>query len=189
MASQISLIGSEYKVRTITGDEFDVIYTRSSATVKGCLSRFRRMFENSDDEWVTGPDVEYTTVLGREKDLKDEERKKPAVIQVCVHDLCLVYHICHADVECQDFKDFLESNLVKFVIVDFTNDKRVLGRIGLIVGNPFDPRKNRLVPSRQPSMLTLAGAMVHPSYGKLEKPPYTFHRHAWQRNVLDIDHI
>ena len=38
-------------------------------------------------------------------------------------------------------------------------------------------------------MLTLAGAMVHPSHGKLEKPPYTFHRHAWQRNVLDIDHI
>ena len=79
MASQISTIGGEYKVRTITGDEFDVIYTRSSATVKGCLSRFRRMFENSDDEWVAGLDVEYTTVLVREKDLKDEERKKPAV--------------------------------------------------------------------------------------------------------------
>ena len=189
MASQISMIGGEYKVRTITGDEFDVIYTRSSATVKGCLSRFRRMFENSDDEWVAGLDVEYTTVLGREKDLKDEERKKPAVIQVCVHDLCLVYHICHADVECLDFKDFLESNLVKFVTVDFGNDKEVLGRIGLVVGNPFDLQKNRLVSSRQPSMLTLAGAMVHPSYGKLEKPPYTFHRHAWQRNVLDIDHI
>ena len=54
MASQISPIGSEYKVRTITGDEFDVIYTRSSAAVKGCLARFRRMFENSNDEGVTG---------------------------------------------------------------------------------------------------------------------------------------
>ena len=189
MASQISRIGSEYKVRTITGDEFDIIYTRSSATVKGCLSRFRRMFEDSDDERVAGLDVEYTTVLGREKDLKDEERKKPAVIQVCVHDLCLVYHICHADVECQDFKDFLESNLVKFVTVDFTNDKEVLGRIGLVVGNTFDLQKNRLVSYRQHSMLTLAGAMVHPLYSKLEKPPYMFHRHAWQRNVLDIDHI
>ena len=105
MASQISMIGGEYKVRTITGDEFDVIYTRSSTTVKGCLSRFRRMFENSHDEWVTGLDVEYTTILGREKDLKDEDRKKPAMIQVCVHNVCLVYHICHADVECQDFKN------------------------------------------------------------------------------------
>ena len=38
-------------------------------------------------------------------------------------------------------------------------------------------------------MLTLAGAMVHPSYGKLKKPPPKFHRHAWQWNVLDIDHI
>ena len=84
------------------------------------------MFENSHDEWVARLDVEYTTVLGREKDLKDEERKKPAVIQVCVHDLCLVYHICHANVECQDFKDFLESNLVKFVTVVFKNDRDVL---------------------------------------------------------------
>ena len=63
MASQISTIGGEYKVRTITGDEFDVIYTRTSTRVKGCLSRFRRMFENSHDEWVAGLDVEYTTVL------------------------------------------------------------------------------------------------------------------------------
>ena len=124
MASQISMIVSEYKVRTITGDEFYVIYTHTSVTVKGCLSRFRRMFEDSDDEWVAGLDVEYTTVLEREKILKEAERKKPAVIQVCVHNVCLVYHICHADVECQDFKDFLESNLVKFVTVDFMNDKK-----------------------------------------------------------------
>ena len=54
MASQISTIGGEYKVRTITGDEFDVIYTRSSATVKRCLARFGRMFEKSNDEWLLG---------------------------------------------------------------------------------------------------------------------------------------
>jgi len=63
------MISGEYKVRTITGDEFDIIYTHSSATVKGCLARFKRMFENSNDEWVTGLDVEYTTVLGQENDL------------------------------------------------------------------------------------------------------------------------
>ena len=56
MASQISMIGGEYNIRTITGDEFDVIYTR-----------FKRMFENSNDEWVAGLDVEYTTVLGSER--------------------------------------------------------------------------------------------------------------------------
>ena len=106
------------------------------------------------------------TVPGREKDLKEEERKKPAVIQVCVHDLCLVYHICKANVECLDFKNFLNSNLVKFVTVDFRNEKDVLGRIGLVVGNPFDLQKNRPLPNRGlPSMLTPAGAMVHPTYG------------------------
>ena len=70
------MIGCEYKVRTITGYEFDVIFTRSSATVKGCLSRFRRMFEDSDDERVAGLDVEYTTVLGREKDLKEKREEE-----------------------------------------------------------------------------------------------------------------
>ena len=139
MASQISTIGGEYKVRTITGDEFDVIYTRSSAMVKACLARFKHMFKMSDgDEWVAGLDVEYTTVLGSEKKLKEAEKKKPAVIQVCVHDLCLVYHICHADVECEEFKKFLKSGLVKFVTVDFRNDKEILGQIGLVVGNPID---------------------------------------------------
>ena len=54
------------------------------------------------------------------------------MIQVCVHDLCLVYHICHADVECEEFKKFLKGGLVKFVTVDFRNDKEILGRIGLV---------------------------------------------------------
>ena len=70
------------------------------------------MFENSNDEWVARLDVEYTIVLGSDKNLKEVE-KKPAVIQVCVHDLCLVYHICHADIECQDFKNFLKDKRVK----------------------------------------------------------------------------
>ena len=88
MASEIYMIGGEYKVRTITGDEFDIIYTRSSVMVKGCLACFRRMFEKSKgDEWVAGLDFEYTIVLGKEKNLKEEEKKKPAMIRVCVHNL------------------------------------------------------------------------------------------------------
>ena len=118
--------------------------------VKECLARFLRMSESSTDEWVARPDVEYTTVLEREKILKEAEKKKPAVIQVCVHDLCLVYHICHADIECQDFKNFLKDERVKFVTVDFRNDMDVLGRIGLVVGQPFDLEKASLVSSSQP---------------------------------------
>ena len=111
------------------------------------------------------------------------------MIQVCVHDLCLVYHICHAGVECEEFKDFLMGGRVKFVTVDFRNDKEILSRIGLVVGDPFDLQKEGLVPSLdQPSMLTLAGAMVHPMYGELKKAPHMFHR-AWQWTVLDIHHI
>ena len=106
-----------------------------------------------------------------------------------MHDLCLVYHICHADIECQDFKNFLKDGRVKFVTVDFRNDKEILSRIGLVEGDPFDLQKKGLVSSRdQPSMLTLAGAMVHPSYGTLNKPPFKFH-HAWESKTLDEEHI
>ena len=133
--------------------------------------------------------VFFCSVRRSKKKLKEAEKKKPAVIQVCVHDLCLVYHICHADIECEEFKKFLKGGLVKFVTVDFRNNKEILGRIGLVVGNPIDLQKKGLVCSRdKPSMQTLAGAMVHPSYGKLKKPPFKFH-HAWEWNVLDIDHI
>ena len=46
---------------------------------------------------------------------------------------------------------------MKFITVDFRNDKEILGRIGLIVGDPFDLQKEGLVPSLdRPSMLTLA---------------------------------
>ena len=132
------MIGGEYKVRTITGDQFIVICTCGSETVKAWLARFLRMFNGSTDEWVGGLDDVYTTVLGRVKDLKDEERKKSAVIQVCVHNVCLVYHICQADVECQDFKNFLKDKIVKFVTVDFKNDRDVLCRIGHGVGQRID---------------------------------------------------
>ena len=67
MASQISMVAAEYQVRAITSDEFIVIYTRGFTTVIGCLARFRSMLENSKDEWVAGLDVDYTTVLQREK--------------------------------------------------------------------------------------------------------------------------
>ena len=58
MASQISMVAVEYQVRAITDDQFIVIYTRGSETVKAWLARFLRMFNSSTDEWVGGVDVE-----------------------------------------------------------------------------------------------------------------------------------
>ena len=72
------MVTAEYQVIAIIGDDFIVIYTRGSAMVKACLARFLRMFNSSTDEWVVGLDVEYTTVLGSEKNLKEADKKKPA---------------------------------------------------------------------------------------------------------------
>ena len=83
-------------------------------------------------------DVEYTLVMEKEKPLKEADMKKPDVIQVYVHNVCLVYHICHADIRCQHYEVFLKDKIVKFVIIEFMNERRVLGRIGLVVGQTFD---------------------------------------------------
>jgi len=71
MASQISMIAAEYQVRTITGDEFIVIYTYRSVTVEACLACFLCIFKSLKYEWVAGLDVEYTTLLESEKLLKE----------------------------------------------------------------------------------------------------------------------
>ena len=42
--------------------------------------------------------------------------------------------------------------------------------------------------SSQPSMLTLASAMIDPSYAQLKKPHPEFH-HAWESKKIDEDHI
>ena len=57
MASQISMVAAEYQVRAITGDEFIIIYTCSSAMVEACPALFLHMFKSSKDEWVARLDV------------------------------------------------------------------------------------------------------------------------------------
>ena len=79
MDSQISKISTEYKVWTITDDEFMVIYTASAAKVQECLDRISSMFKKSCLR-VAGLDVEYTTTKGKEKDLKEEEMAKLTMI-------------------------------------------------------------------------------------------------------------
>ena len=58
------MVSAEYQVRANIGDQFIIIYTRGSETVKAWLAHFLRMFNSSTDEWVARLDVEYTTVLG-----------------------------------------------------------------------------------------------------------------------------
>ena len=68
------------------------------------------------------------------------------------------------------------------VTIGFKNDRDVLRRIGLVVGQTFDLKKASLVSSSQPSMLTLAAAMIDPSYAKLKKPHHKLDRKSTRLN-------
>ena len=77
MASQISMVAAEYQVRFFNDTATTEIYTCGSEMVKAWLARFLHMFNSSTNEWVAGLDVEYTTVLGREKDLRTKRGRSP----------------------------------------------------------------------------------------------------------------
>ena len=71
-------------------------------------------------EKVVGTDLEFTP-RGR--------RQKAAVLQLCVGQECLVYHICcAANAISEKFKQFLRNRRYKFAGVDTTADRRMLNR-------------------------------------------------------------
>ncbi|XBH62666.1 hypothetical protein VPH35_116833 [Triticum aestivum] len=75
-----------------------------------------------------GVDVEYT--------IEDEPPQMAAVLQLCVEELCLVYHIAAATKWPKRLKQFLqEEKLYTFVGSSIGGDKRMLNKSGLEI-NP-----------------------------------------------------
>nr|AEE00136.1 hypothetical protein TAANSRALLhA_1539N9.g00002 [Triticum aestivum] len=112
-------------------------------------------------------DVEYT----------DEEKppQMAAVLQLCVEELCLVYHIAVATKWPKCLKDCLrEKKLYTFVGFSIGGDKRVLEESGLEINpNNFinmqrkwkDPKTNKYYDS----LADVAGGVIHPFYKGMKK--------------------
>src|SRR3954451_20893167 len=90
-------------------------------------------FLDASDRKIVGLDVEYDKT--RES---YNNKKKPAVIQLCYGNDVLVYHIYHADEKCPKLRDFLYGWRYIFAGFCISEDKNVLGRADLPVHNVKD---------------------------------------------------
>ncbi|XBI02132.1 hypothetical protein VPH35_130740 [Triticum aestivum] len=112
-------------------------------------------------------DVEYTN--------QEEPPQMAAVMQLCVEELCLVYHIAAATKWPKRLKDFLqEEKLYTFGGFSIGGDKRMLENSGLEINpNNFIDMQRKWKVSKTTkyydSLADVAGGVIHPFYEGMKK--------------------
>ncbi|KAM3313199.1 hypothetical protein ACQJBY_032694 [Aegilops geniculata] len=114
-----------------------------------------------------GVDVEYTR--------EDEPPQMAAVLQLCVEDLVLVYHITAATKWPKQLRPLLqEKKLYTFVGFSIGGDKEKLKLFGLEI-NPdkyVDMQRKWRVPNngkKWQSLAEFAASLIHPSYKEMKQ--------------------
>ncbi|VAH45712.1 hypothetical protein VPH35_028632 [Triticum aestivum] len=114
----------------------------------------------------------YSSFIGVDVEYTDEEKPPhmATVLQLCVEELCLVYHIAAATQWPKSLKDFLqEEKLYTFVGFSIGGDKRKLEKSCLEINpNNFidmqrkwkDPKTDKYYDS----LADVAGGVIHPFY-------------------------
>ncbi|KAF7074961.1 hypothetical protein CFC21_079767 [Triticum aestivum] len=154
------------KVDTHLKEPLDVICTsnpdEASKRIREIRKRLGGMLPRSIDV-----DVEYTS--------EDEPPQMAAVLQLCVEDLCLVYHITAATKWPKELRPLLqEKELYTFVGFCIGGDKEKLKLSGLEI-NPdkfVDMQRQWRVPNngkRWQSSAEFAASLIHPSYKKMKQ--------------------
>ncbi|XBJ01565.1 hypothetical protein VPH35_021193 [Triticum aestivum] len=157
-------------VSTKEPDKADEVISRLWRNLVGMLCR------------IVGVGVHYTN--------EDEPPQMAAVLQLCVDDLCLLYHITVATKCPKRLKDFLqEEKLYTFVGFSIGGDKRMLNKSGLEINpNNFidiqrkwkDPKTSKYYDS----LADVAGGLIHPFYGGMKKKMDKGEHQLWGTSPL-----
>ncbi|XBI38772.1 hypothetical protein VPH35_123696 [Triticum aestivum] len=158
--------------RTLTGVELhdkemlEIVCTSEPDKADEVMSRLRMKGNGLYPSFI-GVDVEFTS--------DDEPPQMAAVLQLCVEELYLVYHIATATIWPKRLKQFLqEEKLYTFVGFSIGGDKRMLEKSGLEINpNNFidmqhkwkDPHTTKYFDS----LADVAGSVIHPSYKGMKK--------------------
>ncbi|VAI14376.1 unnamed protein product [Triticum turgidum subsp. durum] len=150
--------------RTLTGVELhgketlEIVCTSKPDKVDEMMRRLRMKGGGLYPSFI-GVDVEYTS--------EDETPQMTAVLQLCVEEFCLVYHIAAATKWTKSLKQFLrEEKLYTFVGFSIGGDKRMLDKSGLEINpNNFidmqrkwkDPTTNKYYDS----LADVVGGVIH----------------------------
>ncbi|XP_073353896.1 uncharacterized protein [Aegilops tauschii subsp. strangulata] len=158
--------------RTLTGVELhdkemlEIVCTSEPDKGEEVMSRLRMKGGGFYPSFIR-VDVEFTS--------DDEPPQMAAVLQLCVEELCLVYHIAAATKWPKRLKDFLqEEKLYTFVGFSIGGDKRMLNKSGLEINpNNFidmqrkwkDPKTSKYYDS----LADVTGGVIHPFYSGMKK--------------------
>ncbi|XP_073358067.1 uncharacterized protein [Aegilops tauschii subsp. strangulata] len=157
--------------RTLTGVELhgketlEIVCTNEPDKADEVMSRLRMKGGGLYLSFI-GVDVEFTS--------DDEPPQMAAVLQLCVEELCLVYHIAAATKWPKRLKDFLqEEKLYTFVGFRIGGDKRMLNKSGGVI-HPFystmkkkmDKREHKLwgTSPLPDNLITYAGIDAYATY-------------------------
>ncbi|XBI18648.1 hypothetical protein VPH35_060364 [Triticum aestivum] len=151
--------------RTLTGVELhgketlEIVCTSKPDKADKVMSRLRMKGGSLNPSFIR-VDVEFTS--------DDEPPQMAAVLQLCIEELCLVYHIAAATKWPKRLKEFLqEEKLYTFVGFSIGGDKRMLNKSGLEINpNNFidmqrkwkDPKNSKYYDS----LADVAGGVIHP---------------------------
>ena len=126
--------------------------------------------------------------------------QKAAVLQLCVGQDCLVYHVvCVADEISFKFRSFLRTRRYKFVGFDITRDTTMIQRSGIPIFNHFDNQKiwkdPDLIKYRSDGsvgkhgMKDLAGLLIDPLYYEMKGAMTNEDHQLWHIAPLSEKHL
>ncbi|XBI91034.1 hypothetical protein VPH35_028490 [Triticum aestivum] len=142
-------------------ETLEIVCTSEPDKADEMMSRLRMKGDGLYPRLI-GVDVEYTS--------KDEPPQMAAVLQLCIEELCLVYHIATATKWPKRLKQFLqEEKLYTFAGFNIEGDKKMLNKSGLEINpnNFIDMQRKWKVPTTSKyydSLVDVAASVIHPFY-------------------------
>ncbi|XBI52316.1 hypothetical protein VPH35_034703 [Triticum aestivum] len=156
-------------------EKLDVVCTSNPDEADKMISRILKRVCGLYPQYI-GVDVEYTR--------EDEPPQRAAVLQLCVEELCLVYHITATTKWPKSLRPFLkEDRFYTFAGFSIEGDKEMLRSSGLEI-NPDKyidiQRKWRVLfkgRKRYHSLADVAGSVIHPFYKQMKDKIDRFEDH------------
>ena len=144
---------------------FKVVVTLRASAVVRWIRDVRSRYLDAAQIKIVGLDYEFT-------DATPDEMQRAAILQISVATDTLVFHICYADQEPHNLKDFLMDPEINFCDAAIYNDQRMLAPYGLRISTAVDLQQavtpNPTLPNL-PSLYTLANNTIGTTLEKKKK--------------------
>lgn len=187
---EINPFTTNYTVLAHDTITINAVYTNQSASADAWVEKAEDLLAASKLK-IVGADVEFTP-SGR--------NQKAAVLQLCVGQDCLVYHIaCAADPISKKFDDFLRNWRYKFAGFDITRDRKMLGKYNLYINRHVDIQEIWKDPDLQKvgrdgelngkqGLKDVAGNLIDNSYYEMKGGMTNDDHQVWHRAPLSQKH-